>query len=358
MLSCSAVKCEVSTIGTSKHCESHSRQFKPLYLKYKHLHIHIKEQLQVPLNSYDVYALLKLSSSLEELYNLRSDYRKTAFRPEYHDIGHTRILHEVLHKLDDVRDQLAFMFNKKVDDEENKKVDDVENKKIDNEISTSINFVTNIRKSVVNQHKEEWDKQSQVDYEYNKQIEAKLNFLISGSSGILDKIGMSNSKLTLNILVIIFALKHYLKFHNKDSNLLDIVFLNSIHNHIEKHKLKYTIYTDIYRSLVTKEPQCLINSLKKLPIYKHRAIGFWLFNNSILLSLHGNDSDAVHFCEFKSVGNGWEFTNKADNIYILGIYNVLNELRSSMTGLDDNEKLKKIRQMKHTSVMNSQRKHK
>lgn len=360
MLSCQAVDCELNTIGESKHCEYHISQFKPLYLKYKRLHIHIKDKLRVPLETYNVYELLKLSSSLEELYQLRSDYRKFAFRPEYHDIGHSRILHEVLHKLDEVRSLLTSMFMKA-------SLPDISNDNTSTEVSLkeeesiasqeSITFVNNIRASVVAKHKEEWDKQSQIDYEYNIQLEAKLKFVIGSSIVLLQKMKLSNPKRTFELMFIIFALRDYLITNKASQQLIGVVFLEDLHKHIDKYKLTFKLSSEVYKSLITKEPSCLMVCLSNLPSYKPRAIATCLLNNSTIMSLH-KDNDEKYVCPFKLTETSWDHIDQMDIMYTDKIYETFTMLRSSMQGLSISQKLKKIRDIKHKAISNNGKKHK
>jgi len=340
MFSCQAVNCDSTVVGNSKHCEYHSKLFKPSYLKYKRLHLHVKELLQVPLNTYDVYTLLKLSSLLQELYDLRSNYRRIAFKPEYHDVGHNRILHEVLHKLDEVRNQLSIMFSQV-------QVNEVIDKEEETE-DTPINIVSNIRKVVVTKHKEEWDKQSQIDYEYNVQKEARFNFLVSSSIAILEKMNVTNSKRALDMLIILFSIPSYLKHVNKEEKILDVLFRSNIDAYITKTQSLYDLHVNVYRFLVTKEPKCLISELTSLPEHKLHVIGVCEFMGAKLISLNCGRKDR-YFPKFKLVGDSWERTNKQDTAYVIRIHDLFDKLTSSMDGLSTQEQLKRIRHMKaHT----------
>lgn len=342
MLSCQAVDCEIDVIGNSKHCENHAIQFKPLYLKYKRLHTYIKDKIKLPLETFNVYELLKLSSSLEELYQLRSDYRKVAFRPEYHDIGHSRILHEVLRKLDEVRSLLTQLFEKEVIELTDNNTED------DNEQVTpqgSINFVNNIRQSVVNKHKEEWDKQSLIDYHYNTQTEAKLKFIRDSSLTILQKMNIVSPKRMFEIMFIIFGLQDYIH-HNKDNEqLISVVFIEDLYKYIDKHKLTFKLSSAVYKSLITKEPSCIINNLSHMPTYKPRVIATCSLNNFTIISLH-KDSEEKYVCPFKITETECKLIDGIDILYVDKVYDTYRMLRSSISGLSVAQKLRKIRDIK------------
>lgn len=352
MLSCQAVDCELDTIGTSKHCEIHVAQFKPLYLKYKRLHTHIKDKLKVPLETYNVYELLKLSSSLEELYSLRSDYRKAAFRPEYHDIGHSRILHEVLHKLDEVKLLLTKIFE---NGSTITNFPETEEEQLPSQ--GSITFITNIRNSVVAQHKEEWDKQSRIDYNYNTQMEAKLKFVIDSSVRIFKEMNLPYPKQTFDILFYIYALADYANAHKDDQKPINIMFIGELHKYIDKYNLTFKLYSEVYKSLIAKEPLCLINNLSNLPNFKPRAIVSFVLNNNTIISFH-RDNDIKYVCPFKLTQTGWNYINKLDTIYISKAYETFGMVRSSVQGLSVSQKIKRIRDMKKKAIMENSRKHK
>lgn len=276
---CLAVDCQDPTIGESKHCLFHRNKFLPLYVKYKKLSN--KLNLDIPLESCDIYLLLKLSSRCEKLYNMRSEYRKIAFRPEYHDHGHTRIIHSILNKLDDIRKELSRRFNS---------YNIIEKKEIEpalvEEIKVSITNVSKIQERVVIKHKEEWDDEAIRIYETNVKRNREIDFLIDAifnrlgilypeDKDVIIRLQGENIPNLVGIFMILrwlFIIKHSLDNKTVSEPYMKLVELNSGNYYTSSRECEVEILKNVYKCLLYREPKELMDRLPELTLSNREII--------------------------------------------------------------------------------------
>ncbi|CAK7995038.1 Hypothetical protein POVR1_LOCUS556 [uncultured virus] len=86
---CAAPECDRHTADTT-HCRNHSKEFLPMYNKYKAKQSEIDKYIDDPkiLSRLPIERLLWVLNKLLAVVELRKKYRQQAFRVEYHDKGH------------------------------------------------------------------------------------------------------------------------------------------------------------------------------------------------------------------------------------------------------------------------------
>ena len=177
-MECAAPDCTQTQIGDSSHCISCKTKYNPIYGKYKDLHRKVKHKLLTDIKLLTEYDLLSLVSKIEQVYELRSAYRKLAFKPTYWDEGHDIVLNSLLQTLDTIRDELYDRFNTPVS---NTNVEELEqDEPIDQDIRTSGSIIFITKQTILKKESEEtWPHSEEIanNIKLNAAVQRNINWL-------------------------------------------------------------------------------------------------------------------------------------------------------------------------------------
>jgi hypothetical protein len=172
MSGCVAPDCNNDRIGDSLHCIPCRNRFNPTYGKYKEIHRQVKHKLTEDIKALSVYDLLSLTSKIEIVYELRSTYRKLAFKTDYWDEGHNLVLISLLQTLEDIRTELHKRFNAPVlNNNEVEETEDV----------PDISIITEVKQSILTREsKETWPQSPEItaNIKVNAELQRDIVWLV------------------------------------------------------------------------------------------------------------------------------------------------------------------------------------
>ena len=327
---CSTPLCNNYKIGDSYHCLTCVDIHKPAYLAYKDIHCKVDIMLNSGIENLSVYSLLKLSSRLEKVYNLRSEYRKLAFRKDLWDEGHDIALKMVLSNLSSVRLELEKRFNFVKNEEEEKEEYE--------EVTDAYIHIESVYKHVIQtESSEEWLKSPDViaNIEANKLIEKQLIWL-------KDKLKSYCNEDTLTIFSLLEIAKDYVIRENTSYSFPVKKLMKLL------HLKQVDIYKRILKYYLTSNPVC--EQISNVKFFSLVSIDMMSkYEGIMIMFCYPNDKDKIFpsFINFKSKEYDTLKPNDVD---------LLNNLQSLVPSNDSKVRVRKLarRVLKHDNPIHTE----